>query len=89
MSIDRGSGPTGAGAMGSDPETGNAGQLLDGSEILTCTFATMELLQAAVAAELGEDDAERYGLVRRRPVLALMPSRSRRPAPSGSQSLAE
>jgi hypothetical protein len=36
-------------------------QLLDGGEILTCTFATMHMLQRAVAAELGEDDAAAYG----------------------------
>jgi len=37
-------------------------QLLDGDGILTCTFATMDMLQRAVAAELGEDDADAYGL---------------------------
>ena len=40
-------------------------QLLDGGEILTCTFATMDMLQRAVAAELGEDDGEAYGLAAR------------------------
>lgn len=35
---------------------------LDGGEILTCTFATMDMLQRAVAAELGEDDGADYGL---------------------------
>ena len=40
-------------------------QLLDGGEILTCTFATMDVLQRAIAAELGEDDAESYGLTPR------------------------
>jgi hypothetical protein len=40
-------------------------QLLDGGEILTCTFATMDMLQRAVAAELGEDDGEAYGLTPR------------------------
>ena len=37
-------------------------QLLDGGEILTCTFTTMDMLQRAVAAELGEDDGAAYGL---------------------------
>ena len=40
----------------------DAGQLVDGGEVLTCTFATMDMLQRAVAAELGEDDGEAYGL---------------------------
>lgn len=48
-------------------------QLLDGGEILTCTFATMGMLQRAVAAELGEDDGFDYGLAPK-PDLALVRS---------------
>jgi hypothetical protein len=46
-------------------------QLLDGGEILICTFATMDMLRHAVAAELGEDEGAVYGL---RPELQLVRS---------------
>ena len=51
-------------------------QLLDGGEVLTCTFATMDMLQRAVAVELGEDDAHAYGLAVR-PDLQVIPGRGR------------
>jgi hypothetical protein len=37
-------------------------QLLDGGEILSCTFATMDMLRHALAAALGADEAREYGL---------------------------
>jgi hypothetical protein len=55
-------------------------QLLDGGEILTCTFATMDVLQRAVAAELGEDDGESYGLAPR-PDLRVLTTEDGSPAP--------
>jgi hypothetical protein len=58
----------------------NTKQLLDGGEILTCTFATMDVLQRAVAAELGEDDGEAYGLAPR-PDLRVLTTEGDAPAP--------
>lgn len=55
-------------------------QLLDGGEILTCTFATMDMLQRAVAAELGEDDGEAYGLAVR-PDLRVIKGAAEEPPP--------
>jgi hypothetical protein len=50
-------------------------QLLDGDEILTCTFATMDMLRRAVAAELGEDDGAAYGLTPKPELKIVNPAR--------------
>lgn len=50
-------------------------QLLDGDEILTCTFATMDMLRRAVAAELGEDDGDAYGLAPKPELKVVTPDR--------------